>query len=225
MPDFWESRPTSWFLLFDEHLSKFAVTEREKFTTLLPLLSDTALSRLDHVLRSPGLAPYARAKEALLLHFERTPQDRARELRDLRSLGDRTAAETLDLIRSLLPDVPDNPLFEVVLLDLLPKSARDAALHHTPNLEAMAAAADRILAGSPDDTVVPTPLVAAIARPAAAAASDGLCVIHAKWGKDAYSCADPPSCRMRAFTRPRPPRPQKKSGQGRSPGNDQAGKQ
>ena len=91
------------------------------------------------------------------------------------------------------------------------------------SLDAMASAADKVLAGSPDDGAVSTPLIAAVAAPSKD--PEGLCVIHSKWGKDAYSCADPSSCKLRMFTRPRPPRPPRKSSAGKPSGNGAAGKQ
>ena len=58
----------------------------------------------------------------------------------------------MQLIRRSLPGIPDNPMFEVILLDLLPSNAKDAALR-CKTLDEMAAAADIIMAENPGSSV------------------------------------------------------------------------
>ena len=94
---------------------------------------------------APGATTYSDVKTALLRQFERSPRDLARDLRELRSIGDRTPTQIVQLMRRLLPGIPDNPLFEVVLLDLLPENAKVAALRGK-TLDEMAAAADLVVA-------------------------------------------------------------------------------
>ena len=144
-------------------------------------------------------------------------------------MGDNTPSEILAHIRGLLPDV--DVLYEVVLLDLLPPNARDAALQHS-SLDSMAAAADLIVAenavaaslpavselaapDSSDDRVVS---VAAVAAPSSA----GLCRVHARYGKAAYRCSSPSTCRMKNIIRQRPPAPSPASSSSSS-GNARAG--
>ena len=217
VPDFWESQPEEWFRIFDAHLAFFRPSEDAAFNTLLPLLTPTAISKMTPILRVPGRQPYTTAKATLLKHFAKTPRDLARELRDLRSLGDNKPSEILAHIRGLLPD-PD-VLFEVVLLDLLPPNARDAALQHS-TLDAMAAAADLIVAENA--VSVSTPVVAAVDGPsvvpqvdAVAASSPDLCPVHARYGKAAYRCSSPSTCRMKNVIRQRPP-PRAQPAQGNS---------
>ena len=211
VPDFWESKPEEWFRIFDAHLAFFRPSEEASFNTLLPLLTPAALSKMTPILRVPGHDPYTRAKAALLKHFAKTPRDLARELRELRSLGDNTPSEILAHIRGLLPD-PD-VLFEVILLDLLPPNARDAALHHT-SLDDMAAAADLIVAENAVAAAA-SPTVAALSSvedlgstpqdvAAVAAQPADLCPVHARYGKAAYRCSDPRICRMKNIIRQRP---------------------
>ena len=207
VPDFWESKPEEWFRIFDAHLAFFRPSEEESFNTLLPLLTPAALSKMTPILRVPGRTPYTLAKTALLRHFAKTPRDLARELRELRSLGDNTPTEILAHMRGLMPD-PD-VFFEVVLLDLLPANARDAALQHK-TLDAMAAAADLIVAENA--VAAAAPAVASISAidtvdsvNAVASPSQDLCQVHAKYGKAAYRCANPSSCRLKNFIRQRPP--------------------
>ena len=227
VPDFWESKPEEWFRIFDAHLAFFSPTEEASFNTLLPLLTPSALSKMTPILRVQGRTPYTTAKATLLKHFAKTPRDLARELRELRTLGDNTPSEILAHIRGLLPD-PD-VLFEVILLDLLPANARDAALQHK-SLDAMAAAADLIVAENAvaansltvssaqvnDDDCAPGAVVAAAVS---AATPSDLCVVHARFGKAAYKCASPATCKMKNFIRQRPaPRPATQA-----PGNSRAG--
>ena len=88
VPDFWESKPEEWFRIFDAHLAFFRPTEEASFNTLLPLLTPAALGKMTLILRVMGRTPYTTAKKTLLKHFAKTPRDLARELRELRSLGD-----------------------------------------------------------------------------------------------------------------------------------------
>ena len=227
VPDFWEDRPEYWFRIFDAHLAHFNPSEEHSFDALLPLLTSAARSTVHSVIRTPGQTPYSKAREALLLHFGRTPRQNARELRETRSMGDRLPSEFLDHVLGLLPDV--KTYFEIILLDALPPNARVAALQHT-DLRAMARAADAVVlenraeaeASQPvpainaisllDDDVVGgspippplTPTVAAVARDPRARKSDSLCPTHARWGKKAYKCQSPSTCRMSRVIFPKP---------------------
>ena len=82
-------------------------------------------------------------------------------------------------------------------------------------------------AGVYPQPLTPTPVVAAVAAAGAASAgarpthkrSGGLCPVHTKWGKEAYRCSKPASCRMHNVIRPRPPQ----SAASPAPGNGKAG--
>ena len=231
VPDFWESKPEEWFRIFDAHLAFFNPSQEASFNTLLPLLTPAALSKMTPILRVKGLTPYTQAKTTLLKHFAKTPRDLARELREVRSLGDCTPTEILAHIRGLLPD-PD-VFFEVVLLDLLPANARDAALQHS-NLDDMAAAADLIVAenavaaslpsvaalSSPDSGADGRPEVAATSAPAAV---PDLCQVHARYGRSAYRCASPATCRMKNVIRQRPAAAAAPRSSTQASGNSKAG--
>ena len=141
LAEFWTSRPTMWFRLFDGQFPA-NLSEDTKFNALLNHLPSAALPFVDHVLRAPDDEPFTRAKACLLKHYEVSPRDRARTLRSLTSLGDRTPSEMLHYMRSLLPGAPDNALFEAIFIDLLPVDARNAAVKHD-TLEDMAEAADQ----------------------------------------------------------------------------------
>ena len=244
VPDFWEDRPEFWFRIFDAHLAHFSLSEQRCFDALLPLLTPAARSTVHSVIRTPGTTPYTKAREALMRHFGRTPRQLAREMRDTRVLGGRLPSEFLDHLVGLLPDVWK--LFEVALLDALPPNARVAALRYTDVYD-MARAADEVMLENmaSDDAAgpsinqlslldgdidgahaVPPPMVP---QPVSVSAvrrdpkppqkkTDSLCLIHARYGKEAYKCATPTSCRMRHVTRPRPPLPAQASGNGKAGG-------
>ena len=240
VPDFWEDRPEYWFRIFDAHLAHFNPSEEHCFDALLPLLTPAARSTVHSVIRTPGQTPYSKAREALLLHFGRTPRQNARELRETRSMGDRLPSEFLDHALGLLPDV--KTYFEIILLDALPPNARVAALQHT-DLRAMARAADAVVlenraeaeASRPvsvsaltlldDDvdggcsTAPLTPTVAAVSREQRSKKSPSLCPTHARWGKKAYKCQAPSTCRMSSVISPKPsPSPPAASGNGKAGG-------
>ena len=129
LAEFWTSRPTTWFRLFQGQFPD-TLNEDVRFNALLNHLPSVALPFVDHVLRNPGQDPFSRAKECLVKHYEVSPRDRARTLRALTSLGDKMPSEMLYYMRSLLPGYPDNPLFEAIFINLLPANARDAAVKH-----------------------------------------------------------------------------------------------
>ena len=106
-------------------------------------------------------------------------------------------------MRSLLPGVPDNALFEAIFIDLLPANARDAAVKHEV-LEDMAEAADKVLAEEPSASVVSSidgvcdgatglSQVSTPRKPK----DPSLCYVHNRYGRTAYRCASPRTCRMK----------------------------
>ena len=235
LPDFWESDPTAWFRLFDAHLLHFNPSEDAAFDTLLPLLTPAACKHIQPIVRAPGPSPYSKAKTSLLRHFERTPRDLAREFRNLTSLGDMLPSDMLEHLYGLLPD--PKVMYEVVFLDLLPPSAKDAALQHS-SLADMAAAADKIvreghtaarisavesspsLLGCDAPAALPVSTVAAVrSTPKPPSLPTFLCDVHLRWGKLAFKCSDPANCHMKNLVRPKPGR------RPPPPGNSKAGRQ
>ena len=205
LAEFWVSRPVMWFRLFDGQFPA-TLTEDARFNALLNHLPSTALPFVDHILRSPGQTPFTESKDCLIKHYEVSPRDKARTLRSLNSLGDRTPSEMLHYMRSLLPGVPDNALFEAIFLDLLPADARNAAVKHDA-LSDMAVAADRVLAEAPTassmNAIADSPDASfSLAQVDASSASkrsgkSSLCYVHRNYGKKAFSCASPRTCSMR----------------------------
>ena len=110
-------------------------------------------------------------------------------------------------MRSLLPGVPDNALFEAIFIDLLPTNARDAAVKHEL-LEDMAEAADKVLAEAPavssvsaiDCVVDGSTNLARVQQTPRKSKDPSLCYIHNHYGREAYKCASPTTCRMKNIT-------------------------
>ena len=176
-------------------------------------------------------------------HFGRTPRQLARELRESRSLGDKLPSEFLDHAMSLLPDVKAY-FEVVLLDALPPNARVAALHHSDVRAMAKAADAvvlearaaeecDRATAAVSAMSLQPDVLdadcccaeraAATAAPPAIAAASrvqpgrqkkSDLCFVHKRWGKEAYRCVAPNSCKMRGVIRPRPAAPA--SGNGRA---------
>ena len=245
VPDFWEDRPEFWFRIFDAHLAHFSPSEQRCFDTLLPLLTPAARAVVHSVIRTLGTTPYSKARESLLRHFGRTPRQLAREFMESRSLGDKLASEFLDHVVGLASDIkilyevllldalPANARVaalqhtdvydmaraaDAVILEnrALAESSR-ASPAAAPTLSALSLLDDELDCGR----AIPPPLT-----PTVAAASrdsrppykktDTLCAVHARWGKEAWKCLTPASCKMSKVIAPKP-------ASASAPGNGKAG--
>ena len=123
------------------------------------------------------------------------------ELHGLSSLGDRTAVDFLEYMRSLQPGEPESKLFKHIFVHALPAHVR-SIVADKPTLSAMAAATDVILLTVPQEAVVSS--VSAVSSGAVSKnfipkdqLTDGLCFIHHRHGRNAYNCALPDSCKMK----------------------------
>ena len=208
VPDFWEHDPRAWFVILEDHFSTAnpALTERQKFGLLLPLLTPAAVKKLSRFIAAPGNNVFTDIKARLLLHFERTKEEMIAELISLTSLGDRTAVDFLEHMRSLQPGEAENGLFKHIFMRSLPSHVTGIVSHHQ-TLDDMATAADVVLRAVPEPTTTaaqPFPVddshVDAIRRDQLV---NGLCFVHSRWGREAYNCALPDSCRMRDSIKPR----------------------
>ena len=152
VPDFWEHNPRAWFVILDGHFAAAASppTERAKFGLMLPLLTTAAVKKLSRFIAAPTDDVYSKCKEALLRHFERSKEEMIDELFHLTSLGDMTAVDFLEHMRSLQPGEAENGLFKHIFVRALPKHVTGIVSHHA-TLDDMAAAADVVL------RAVPTP--------------------------------------------------------------------
>ena len=232
IPQFWESRPTAWFRIFEIHVPDEGT---KRFDYLLSFLSATALNQIDSIIDAPTQQPYTDAKKALLSHFQRNKYDKAGDLLLITSLGDRTPSDLLRYMRSLQPGEAETSLFIVIFLNALPRNAKDAALPKAPNLDEMAKAADVVLS-IPDSRLAAVQLVdcdeeavdqaehvdaitrrqpprsgqgpSSSARPSA----EFMCSFHRRFKEKAYKCGDEERCSMRHILRPKPPAGNAKAG-------------
>ena len=196
VPDFWENKPTSWFHVFESHLDQATEhTERSKFALLLPLLTTAAVNKVDRLVKAPPADVYTVAKEKLLAHFERDPLDMAAELGALSSIGDDTAVTFLEYMRSLQPGEAETTLFKHIFLRCLPAHVSSVVAHH-PTLDEMAKAADLVLKVVPGDSQPKLSVNALSPDHPRDKLVEGLCAVHAKFGRDAYHCLHS-SCKMK----------------------------
>ena len=165
---------------------------------------------ISRLVESPPANAYTAAKELLLLHFGRSSEEMIAELHGLSSLGDRTAVDFLEYMRSLQPGEPESKLFKHIFVHALPPHVR-SIVADKPTLAAMAAAADVILLTVPHEAVVSS--VSAVSSGSSARRqnfipkdqlTDGLCFIHLRHGRNAYNCALPETCKMKNIVKKKP---------------------
>ena len=206
VPDFWEHDPRAWFVILDAHFTAATTppSEQVKFSLMLPLLTTSAVKKLSRFIAAPPADVYTKCQESLLRHFERSKEEMIEELFNLKSLGDMTAVDFLEYMRSLQPGEQENGLFKHIFVKALPRHVTGIVSHHE-SLDDMAAAADVVLRAVPDTgtpltTIREDPHVDAVRRDQLVG---GLCFIHSRYGREAYSCALPDQCRIKHQTRPR----------------------
>ena len=204
VPDFWEHKPTSWFHVFESHLSSGTNhTEASKFALLLPLLTTNAVNKVDRLVKSPPANVYTVAKEKLLAHFERDPMDMVAELAGLSSFGDMSAVDFLEYMRSLQPGEHETRLFRHIFVRSMPSHVSTVVAHHN-DLDDMAKAADVALKAVPSTSDSPILSVSALsADHPRDKLVDGLCAIHAKYGKESYHCLLS-TCKMKTVLKRKP---------------------
>lgn len=221
VPDFWEHNPRAWFVIHDDHFATAAaatpLTQSKKFKHLLPLLTQPAVVKLNRFITNLPDTVYDLSKAALILHFERPREEMIAELHGLSALDGRTAVDFLEHMRSLQAGDAEHGLFRHIFVKSLPKYVSAIVSSHD-SLDEMAAAADVVLWTVPRESAATLPAtsptedfsISAVQRQSSSAPaqhrsqlSDGLCFIHQRWGRDAYHCALPDTCRMKDIVRPR----------------------
>ena len=218
VPDFWDSAPIAWFKILDGCFARFdpPLSEDARFTAMLPLLHGKAVQKMARLVEFPPDDVYTQAKAALIKHFERSSEDKIAELHGLSSLGDMSAVDFLEHMRSLQSGDPETKLFRHIFVHALPAHVRPIVSGET-SLDAMAASVDLILRNNPAPAVISAvsdrgdDLMVAAAYIPRDQLTDGLCFIHLRHGRNAYSCACPDTCKMKQVIKKRPP-PLKASG-------------
>ena len=206
VPDFWEAKPTAWFHVFETHLDSNNATnqtEKGEFSLLLPLLTTAAVNKVDRLVKAPPANVYTVAKEKLLAHFERDLMDMVAELASLTSFGDMTAVDFLEYMRSLQPGETETRLFRHIFIRSMPGNISSVVAHHE-DLDDMAKAADVAIKAAPQSSLDPAPLAvnALSADHPRDKLVDGLCAIHAKYGKESYHCLLS-TCKMKNIVKKR----------------------
>lgn len=234
VPDFWEKNPVAWFRILDHHFTKVNnASETDRFDVLLPLLHGDAITKVQRLVATPTQTVYTDAKAILIKHFKRPAEEMAAELHGLSSFGDRSAVDHLEHMRSLQPGDPETALFRHIFVHCVPSHVRAATSCHLPDLDKMAAAADVALAAcgslAPPSVSPSAPEmhVSAIGQAPAdrSQLTNGLCFIHARWGRNAYNCAAPDTCKMKAVLKRRSNRQQRPPPPASASGNAPAGGQ
>ena len=196
VPDFWEQAPAAWFRILDRHFTTAGrenLSEAHKFDLLLPLLQGSAVKLILRLVSNPPADVYTVAKDTLIRHFSKTPEDMAAELHGLSSFGDRSAVEHLEHMRSLQPNDPETALFRHIFLQCVPSHVRPS-ISSIQDLGAMAKAVDTALATTPAPLTVQAvdgldSHVDAVSFQRDKLTDSGLCFIHARYGQDAHKCA------------------------------------
>ena len=244
MPLFWEHQPEVWFSVLEGHFADAQVTaDAARYRILVPLLSSKAVTQVKRILLAPPADAYARCKADLLAHFQRDQLDMLRELREVRTMGDRDAVEFLNYLRSLSPEHQNCPLIRLIFLDALPAAAKHAMVG-IRDLDEMATKAQEVLRLDPASSSTPAASAADASAPVVAALSDkqrrssrspgpqrsrerwrsparrsnspapDLCALHFKYGQEAHKCLSPDQCNW-----------DRVSGSKQAPGNARAGRQ
>ena len=97
-PKFWTEEPVAWFRVFEDHLPHPFPSQAACFDRLLAYLPALGVSKLWAMISAPPLDAYSRAKDILLRFYVKTERERAEELREFRSLGDRSPSDALEYI-------------------------------------------------------------------------------------------------------------------------------
>ena len=147
-PQFWTEEPQGWFRVFELHLPRPVPSQAVCFDRMLAYLPAVAISKVRSIIADPPLDAYTRAKALLLKFFLKTERARAEELREMRSLGDRSPSDMLQYMRSLQPGDAEGILFKHIWLSMLPETCR-SLVSDLLTLDDMAARADEILLSAP----------------------------------------------------------------------------
>lgn len=199
LPPFWQDRPAAWFHTTEAqfHIRNIA-DEVTKFYYVVSSLDGTVAAQMEDVLAvAPAAGSYTRLKEALTKRYGLTDEQKTSLLFSINGLGDRKPSELLRYLRTLHRSAPADKFFMAFFLHQLPSAVRAILAAQTfPDIDAMAVAADNILAeqAAPSTYVVqrsksqPSKVTSGTKE---MTAQSGLCYYHSRFGHRAHKCRPP----------------------------------
>lgn len=154
LPQYWESRPTTWFLQAEAQFQLARITSQEtKFLHVVGALTPTAVEEISDILASFNhnrpAAPYDQLKAALLERTAASERTRIQQLLSSEELGDRRPSQLLRRMKQLLgthSHAMDDTLLRELFLQRLPSNVQMVlATAAAMDLQALAALADKVM--------------------------------------------------------------------------------
>lgn len=147
IPDFWEDKPTHWFIQIDAILNPQHLSDQAKYDLVIAKLSKEAIGQItDLLLQPPSSGKYETIKKRLLYIYEESATRQLQKLLSEMDLGDQKPSQLLRRMRDLAREkVPDHTLCILWQNHLPPATRAVLAVAETKNLEALAATADTVM--------------------------------------------------------------------------------
>jgi hypothetical protein len=206
LPEFWSDKPKAWF----HHLESECELRNPPITksTVKYHLACTALpasirAQIHEILDDPAPDPYEPLKAALLALFTKTPLEEGYEFLELPELGDQLATTQYRRMWKLW-NKDGLAVFRAAFLTTLPMELRSLLVDGNKSTKELAELADEIIknkrAGAKADSrsaaTASASTVSAVSeinafqkkKESSERSKDGLCFVHRKYGKEAYSC-------------------------------------
>ena len=203
LPAFWPRKPSTWFAQAEAQfvLGNITRDKTKYFHVVAKLDQDTAERITDLLENPPSTDKFTTLKNRLTETFTKTPLQRAQDLLDISSLGDRKPSELMDTMLSMAGrDIqPTSPLFQAIFLRTLPRSVRQ-------HLEAdggfddprkVAKLADRLLATAPEISPEVQRVQGRRQVGNKVTGASGFCFFHEKFAHKARKCRQPCSFKVR----------------------------
>ena len=199
LPTFWPKDPESWFFQAEAQFRIRNITEEDtKYWHVVSVLDQETACKVRHFLRNPpDKDKYTALKDKLHYVFESSHLERALQILNINSLGDRRPSELLEDMYALLPEgATEDFLFKYKFISLLPEPVRNAvSLETKGSLREIAKVADKVWASSNINTsqvaqVDDGPEIDRVFRQGGAIHSP-LCWFHLEYGKKATRCVQP----------------------------------
>jgi hypothetical protein len=225
-PEFYPSDPQTWFGMLDAQYAMRTppiTASLVKFYHALSGLPPSVLIHIKPIIREPKGDPYERMRLKLVATYQKSDLDKSYELLAIRGIGSKKPSEAIALVEELWNEKALK--LAIILRMLPPEIAAGLDGDEASSPEELGAKADRILARQTarkdqgKESGVGNGISAVNAIEALQAEisaikgkrdfkktdtfEGGLCFVHRKYGKDAYSCRGAP-CTLVNSTKPRP---------------------